>query len=133
MKIAVCIVGVQIKEIQIDGLKLAADLQLSGLKKQGQGTGDTDFLRQESYRTAARLKSQLNEKQINETGKKFLMTIVDKGAFLPLREGVTSPMRAYYKAKSYSKNHQNAGASGEFRPPGPHKSSPGPTGGNEEF
>ena len=30
---------------------------------------------------------------------------VDKGAFLPLREGVTSPMRAYYKAKSYSKNH----------------------------
>ena len=45
------------------------------------------------------LKSQLNEKQINLNGNGFLMTImphtrsVDKGAFLLLREDVTSPMR----------------------------------------
>ena len=40
MRIAVCIVEVQMQEIQIDGLK-----------------------------------SQLNDKQINKTGKKFLMTM----------------------------------------------------------
>ena len=51
--------------------------------------------------------SQLNDEQVNKTGTNSLMTIVphlrsvDKGAFLLLREGITSPMRA----KFYSYNH----------------------------
>ena len=54
------------------------------------------------------LKSQLNYKLINLIGKKLLMTFmphvrsVDKGAFLLVREGVNSPMRANYMVKLYS-------------------------------
>ena len=54
------------------------------------------------------LKSQLNYKLINLIGKKILMTFmphvrsVDKGAFLLVREGVTSPIRANYMVKFHS-------------------------------
>ena len=37
--------------------------------------------------------------------KKLWWQCVDKGAFLLLREVVTSPMRANYKVKVYSPNH----------------------------
>ena len=60
-------------------------------------------------RNTNRLHSQLNDKQINKTEKKILITIMprlrsfDKGAFLLLTEGVTSPsMRANYMVKFYS-------------------------------
>ena len=68
MRIAVCKVGFQMQEIQIDGLK-----------------------------------SQLNDKQKKNTlGNFFWWQCVDKGAFLLLREGVTSSMSSHYMVKFYS-------------------------------
>ena len=41
-----------------------------------------------------KLKSHLNDKKINETGKNtYHLRIVNKVTFLLLRKGVTSPMR----------------------------------------
>ena len=49
----------------------------------------------------------------------------DKGAFLPLREGVTSPMRANFTPKIT----KNSGASGVSAPGAPPGRCRGPTGG----
>ena len=91
--------GVQIQEIQIDGLK-----------------------------------SQLNDKQMNNTGNIFLMTIMhhlwsfDKGAFLLKREGVTSANYIWINiTPKITKIQELPGSPPPWPPPG--RTCPGPTGG----